>query len=231
MVDFDYARDKVLMGAKRDEVLTGKEKSMTAYHESGPCFAGLGWCRESTIYTRSRSSRAGGRWAPRNYCPRKTASTSAKRVAYAIVVPAGRPGGRETRVRRIQRGRRGRPEEGHPDRAPHGHSLGHERTGWGPLGVPRYRGPPLPGREIAEPRQFSEHTAQLIDEEVVRMLRAASDRGVRDAHAGSREARRAGPCLGGGGGRSTTWRSRTVGPARVSAVQGGVRPTGHSATS
>ncbi len=35
MSDFDYARDKVLMGAKREEVLSGKEKSMTAYHESG----------------------------------------------------------------------------------------------------------------------------------------------------------------------------------------------------
>ena len=35
MSDFEYARDKVLMGAKRDEVLSGKEKSMTAYHESG----------------------------------------------------------------------------------------------------------------------------------------------------------------------------------------------------
>ena len=35
MDDFEYARDKVLMGAKREEVLTGKEKTMTAYHEAG----------------------------------------------------------------------------------------------------------------------------------------------------------------------------------------------------
>ena len=35
MSDFDYARDRVLMGAKREEILTGKEKTMTAYHESG----------------------------------------------------------------------------------------------------------------------------------------------------------------------------------------------------
>lgn len=32
--------------------------------------------------------------------------------------------------------------------------------------------------EIAEPRRFSEHTAQLIDEEVSRILRAASDRAL-----------------------------------------------------
>ena len=35
MADFEYARDKVLMGPKREEVLTGKEKTMTAYHEAG----------------------------------------------------------------------------------------------------------------------------------------------------------------------------------------------------
>ena len=37
---------------------------------------------------------------------------------------------------------------------------------------------PFLGREIAEPRRFSEHTAQLIDEEVSRILRAASDRAL-----------------------------------------------------
>jgi cell division protease FtsH len=35
---------------------------------------------------------------------------------------------------------------------------------------------PFLGKEMAEPRQFSEHTARVIDEEVVRMLREASER-------------------------------------------------------
>ena len=34
---------------------------------------------------------------------------------------------------------------------------------------------PFLGREMAEPRRFSEHTAQVIDEEVSRLLRDASD--------------------------------------------------------
>ena len=41
MSDFDYARDKVLMGAKREEVLSGKEKTLTAYHEAGHTL--IGW--------------------------------------------------------------------------------------------------------------------------------------------------------------------------------------------
>ncbi|MGW8257307.1 MAG: ATP-dependent zinc metalloprotease FtsH, partial [Thermoguttaceae bacterium] len=35
MSDFEYARDKILMGAKREEVLSSKEKAMTACHEAG----------------------------------------------------------------------------------------------------------------------------------------------------------------------------------------------------
>lgn len=41
MEDFEHARDKVLMGAKREEVLSEKEKEMTAYHEAG--HAVLAW--------------------------------------------------------------------------------------------------------------------------------------------------------------------------------------------
>jgi cell division protease FtsH len=37
---------------------------------------------------------------------------------------------------------------------------------------------PFLGREIAEPRRFSEHTAQLIDEEVSRILRGSFDRAM-----------------------------------------------------
>ena len=35
MSDFDSARDKVLMGAKREEFITDKDKRATAYHEIG----------------------------------------------------------------------------------------------------------------------------------------------------------------------------------------------------
>ena len=35
MDDFDAARDKIIMGARREEVITEKNKRMTAYHEIG----------------------------------------------------------------------------------------------------------------------------------------------------------------------------------------------------
>jgi len=37
---------------------------------------------------------------------------------------------------------------------------------------------PFLGKEIAEPRRYSEHTAQVIDEEIMRILREASDKAV-----------------------------------------------------
>ena len=37
MADFDAALDKIMMGAKREEVITEKDKRATAYHEVGPC--------------------------------------------------------------------------------------------------------------------------------------------------------------------------------------------------
>ena len=46
----------------------------------------------------------------------------------------------------------------------------------GPSGISRRRRQSVPRSRMAEPRRFSEHTAQVIDEEVSRLLRDAADR-------------------------------------------------------
>ena len=46
----------------------------------------------------------------------------------------------------------------------------------GPVAFRDVEDHPFLGREMAEPRRFSEHTAQVIDEEVSRILREASDK-------------------------------------------------------
>ena len=60
MDDFDYARDKILMGAKREEHLTANDKEKTAYHESGHTLAswflkGADRVHKVTIIPRGRS--------------------------------------------------------------------------------------------------------------------------------------------------------------------------------
>ncbi len=46
----------------------------------------------------------------------------------------------------------------------------------GPVAFRDVEDNPFLGREMSEPRRFSEHTAQVIDEEVSRLLRDAADR-------------------------------------------------------
>ena len=64
MLDFEQAKDKVLMGAERKSMLlTDEEKRVTAYHEAGHALvAALRDCTPIRC-TRSRSFRAAWRWA------------------------------------------------------------------------------------------------------------------------------------------------------------------------
>ena len=141
MADFEYARDKVLMGPKREEVLTGKEKPMTAYHEAGHAL--LAWLvpgadrvHKVSIIPRGRSL------GVTQLLPEEDRlNISESELHDAAAVPAGRPGGREAGLRRVQRRRRGRPEQGHAARPADGHPLGHERAA-------RAGGLPRPARSI-----------------------------------------------------------------------------------
>jgi cell division protease FtsH len=49
----------------------------------------------------------------------------------------------------------------------------------GPISLRSSEEHPFLGREMSEPRDHSEHTAQVIDEEVARILREADDRAYR----------------------------------------------------
>ena len=60
MEDFDHARDKIMMGAKREEILKDEDKEKTAYHEAGHTLAswylpGADRVHKVTIIPRGRS--------------------------------------------------------------------------------------------------------------------------------------------------------------------------------
>jgi cell division protease FtsH len=175
MDDFEYARDKVLMGSRREEVLTGKEKSMTAYHEAGHAL--LGWL-----------------------------SHGSDRVHKVTIIPRGRALGvtqllpDEDRVniseselhRRLDFMLGGRAAEklafdeytaGAENDLKQATELARRMVGqWGmskrlgPVAFHASDENPFLGKEMAEPRHFSEHTAQVIDEEIIRILHEAASR-------------------------------------------------------
>ncbi len=178
MEDFDYARDKVLMGAKREEVLQQDEKEKTAYHEAGHTLAawflkGAQRVHKVTIIPRGRSL------GSTQIVPSEDRMSSSEKelLDQLVVLLAGRAAERLI-YDEITVG-----AENDLERA-----TGLARrmvTHWGmspKLGPVSYKSSeddPFLGREMHQQRQFSEHTQEVIDGEVARIL---TDAGNRAAH-------------------------------------------------
>jgi cell division protease FtsH len=174
MSDFDYARDKVLMGAKREEVLSGREKSMTAYHEAGHTLLawlvpGIDRVHKVSIIPRGRAlgiTQLLPEEDRMNVCESELKSSLlfalGGRAAEKLAFDEYSAGAADDLNKATQLAKRMVTHWGMSERL-------------GPIALRDGEEHPFLGREMAEPRRFSEHTAQLIDEEVSRLLRDASD--------------------------------------------------------
>ena len=174
MEDFDYARDKVLMGAKREEVLQEEEKRKTAYHESGHAICawllpGADPVHKVTIIPRGRSL------GSTQMMPSEDRLSMAERQLrdHLVVLLGGRAaellvynettvGAENDLERATQLSRRMVTHWGMSERL-------------GPVSYKLSDEDPFLGREIHQQRQFSEHTMELIDEEVAKILHGAAD--------------------------------------------------------
>ena len=166
------------MGAKREEVLSGKEKSMTAYHEAGHAL--LAWLvpgadrvHKVSIIPRGRAlgvTQLPARGGPRQHqreraCRPALLIDMGGRAAEKLVFDEFSAGAENDLNQATQLARRMVTHWGMSERL-------------GPVAFRDSEDHPFLGREIAEPRRFSEHTAQVIDEEVSRILRAAFERAL-----------------------------------------------------
>jgi len=175
MVDFEYARDKVLMGAKREEVLSDKEKRMTAYHEAGHALVawmvpGTDRVHKVTIIPRGRALGV-TQLLPEEDRMNISESDLNHRLAFML---AGRAAERLVFGEYTAGAENDLSEATKLARRMVAHWGMSERLG--PVAYHASEEHPFLGREIYQHREFSEHTAQLIDEEVARILHAASDR-------------------------------------------------------
>ncbi|MEC9096883.1 MAG: ATP-dependent zinc metalloprotease FtsH [Planctomycetota bacterium] len=175
MVDFDYARDKILMGAKREEHLTKEDKEKTAYHEAGHTLAswflkGADRVHKVTIIPRGRSL-GSTQMLPEED---RVSMSETQLKDQLVVLLAGRAAEKmiydETAV----------GAENDLERATA--TARRMVTRWGmsnKLGPVSYKlsdDDPFLGREIHEQRQFSEHTMEVIDSEVSGFLHEAETR-------------------------------------------------------
>jgi len=174
MADFEQARDKVLMGPKREEVLTEKEKRMTAYHESGHAL--LAWflpeadpLHKVTIIPRGRSLGATQQLPSedrhnysQSYLETRLTVTLGGRAAEKIVFNEVSSGSENDLQTATKLARYMVTHWGMSERlGPIAFRVGEEHM--------------FLGKEIQQPRDFSEHTAQIIDEEVLKILRKAEE--------------------------------------------------------
>jgi cell division protease FtsH len=175
MRDFEYARDKVLMGAAREDIMAEEEKLITAYHEAGHTL--LAWLtpgcdrvHKVTILPRGRALGV-TQLVPEEERYNISQTDLASRLAMLLAGRAAEKlqfdqfsAGAESDLQEATRlARRMVTHWGMSERL-------------GPVAYHAGEDHPFLGREIAQhERQFSEHTAQVIDEEVEKILHAAED--------------------------------------------------------
>ena len=175
MSDFEHARDKILMGAKREEVLSDKEKEKTAYHEVGHTLAA--WFLEGShpVHKVTIIPRGQALGVTQMLPSEDKLNMSESDLRDELVVLLSGRAAEKLIYDEVSVG-----AENDLERAT---NLARRMVmNWGmsaKIGPVSYKvtgDDPFLGREINQQRQFSEHTMEPIDEEVVSILNQASRR-------------------------------------------------------
>ncbi len=173
--EFDQSRDKILMGIEREDVVSDEEKEVIAYHEAGHALMarllpGADPLKKVTIIPRGRALGATEQIPEENrynlgkrYLLNRVAILLAGRAAEKIHFDDATSGAADDLKKTTQLVRRMVCQWGMSEK----------------LGSVAFRqGDPHPflGREMAEQRDYSEHTAQLIDDEIRRIVSEGEER-------------------------------------------------------
>jgi cell division protease FtsH len=163
--DFDQARDKILMGLEREDVIKDDDKKVIACHESGHALMAellpdADPLQKVTIIPRGRSLGATEQVPEeerhnikRSYLLDRLAIMLGGRAAEKIVFEDVSTGAADDLKKATKLARRMVCQWGMSDKI-------------GPVTFRLGETHPFLGRELTESRDFSEHTARLIDEEI-----------------------------------------------------------------
>ncbi|MCA9071647.1 MAG: cell division protein FtsH, partial [Planctomycetaceae bacterium] len=172
--DFDYARDRVLMGPRREEVLNKHEREMTAYHEAGHAL--LGWLlpeadpvHKVTIIPRGRAL------GVTQFLPDDDRySIGERRLQTQLIVALGGRAAEKLVFDEFTAG-------GEGDLKQVTQIARRMVANWGmsevigPVAFTQVEDHPFLGKEIHEQRTYSDETARLIDQEIQRFLVGAAE--------------------------------------------------------
>src|SRR5205823_14904461 len=173
--DFNRAADRVLIGPKREEVLTQSDKRKTAYHEAGHAL--VTWLEPAGDRPLKVSIIPRGQTLGVNvnvpeeerfhygmdHFKARLVTLMGRRAADRLVYSQPYAGAENDLKQATRLARYMVTHWGMSERlGPMAFRVGEEHV--------------FLGKEIQEPRDFSEGTAQLIDDEVQKLLREADDR-------------------------------------------------------
>jgi cell division protease FtsH len=177
MEDFEHARDKILLGPLREDILNEQEKEITAYHESGHAL--LAWLlpdvdliHKVTIIPRGRSLGVTQLMPDEE---RYNAGEKRLHAQLAFIL-----GGRAAERLMFDEYSAGAEDDLRQATQLARRMVAH----WGmsevigPVAFRQGEEHPFLGKEIHEQRKFSEETAHVIDREVQRFLTSAQERAL-----------------------------------------------------
>jgi cell division protease FtsH len=175
MEDFEHARDKILLGPLREDILNDQEKEITAYHESGHAL--LAWLlpdvdliHKVTIIPRGRSL-----GVTQLMPDEERYNVGEKRLHSQLAFILG---GRAAERLMFEEYSAGAEDDLRQATQLARRMVAH----WGmsevigPVAFRQGEEHPFLGKEIHEQRKFSEETAHVIDREVQRFLTSAQER-------------------------------------------------------
>ncbi|HSW63153.1 MAG TPA: ATP-dependent zinc metalloprotease FtsH [Dissulfurispiraceae bacterium] len=175
MHDFEEARDIILMGAVREEIISDAEKRITAYHEAGHTLASWELPGADPIYKVSIIPRGMAmgvtqllpeedrHYYPRTYLMNKLTIALAGRVAEKVVFNDVSSGAQNDLKEATSLAEKMVAQWGMSDRV-------------GPINLGRGEEHPFLGRELSLPKRYSEEMAWLMDQEIQRLIIDAESR-------------------------------------------------------
>ncbi len=175
--DFDEARDKILLGDEREEKISDGEKKVIAYHEAGHALIakllpGTDPLQKVTIIPRGRALGVteqipeSDRYNyPRNYLLDRICVTLGGRASEEIVFSEITNGAASDLKQVTKIARHMVCQWGMSDKI-------------GPVMFRHGEEHVFLGREMAQQKDFSEHTAQIIDEEIQRIVKEMEQKAI-----------------------------------------------------
>lgn len=175
MSDFEEARDIILMGMVREETINEMEKKITAYHEAGHALVAWELPGTDPIHKVSIIPRGlamgvtqllpeeDRHYYPKSYLMNKLSVALAGRVAEKIVFNDISSGAQNDLKEATALAEKMVAQWGMSEKI-------------GPVNLGRGEEHPFLGRELAQPKRYSEEMAWLMDQEIIEMIKKAEEK-------------------------------------------------------